>query len=79
MFDKGEFIPSSNTAADDEGFIDGNKTREENEVVNDQKETVFQEEKPLLMVNVENVLDEKFNQDQELKVSKPELIRCKQY
>jgi len=74
MFDRGEFISTSDTAADEERLVDGQVDSETggdgNETAHDQKETVFKERKPLLLVNVENVLDEKFNQDQELKVSK---------
>ena len=68
LFDKAEFIPPNQTV--DEGFAEDNIEHhdEKSKTVNEyEKENIF-EKKPILMVNVENVVDETYTQDQELKV-----------
>ena len=73
LFDKAEFISPAATPTEDEGFVEEKVENAEqllddkSTTVKEDKENVF-EKKPILMVNVENVVDEKYTQDQELKV-----------
>lgn len=68
-FDKKEFISPT---PEIEGFTKEENTGEypdeKSNSAKEEKENVF-EKKPILMVNVENVVDESYTQDQELKVS----------
>ena len=71
LFDKAEFMPSSSASPqEDEGFvkeIEQDGKRPEINIKKEEEGKTFKK-KPVLMVNVENVVDEAYTQDQELKV-----------
>eukprot|EP00111_Clytia_hemisphaerica_P002961 TCONS_00008413-protein len=72
LFDKSEFVTTSEK---DEGFVEEEICKKhENEAEMNGSEAAS-EEKPILMVNVENVVDEKYQQDQELKAASAEVIK----
>lgn len=80
LFHKDEFIASSTTG--DEGFVeDGKETSIDDDTQassgedSEQIEKKIVGDKPLLMVNVENVIDKPFTQDQELKATSAEVIK----